>query len=113
VELLKGAYAGFLTEVIEAHLIQQYFTMDGYHNVKVTSLGHMKVLLSSPNKEVVKEIVGTAGWWCKWFERFVPWSPASVSNTREVWLSCYGVPLLAWGEPLFTALAFKFGTFLT
>jgi hypothetical protein len=28
-------------------------------------------------------------------------------------LSCYGVPLFAWGESLFKALAYKHGTFIT
>jgi hypothetical protein len=28
-------------------------------------------------------------------------------------LSCYGVPLFAWGESLFKALAYKYGTFIT
>ncbi|MCH95891.1 DUF4283 domain protein, partial [Trifolium medium] len=70
------------------------------------------VLLSSPHEEEVKEIVRSVGWWCKWFERFVPWSPTSVSCHREVWLSCYGVPLLVWGVSLFKAIAFKFGTFI-
>ncbi|MCH83309.1 hypothetical protein A2U01_0004128, partial [Trifolium medium] len=112
IALLRGAYVGFLSENVEVHQLQHYFIMDGYHNIKITILGYQKVLLSSSKEEEVKEIVGSAGWWCKWFDRFVPWSPASVSNHREVWLSCYGVPLFAWGVTLFRALAFKFGSFI-
>ncbi|GAU47983.1 hypothetical protein TSUD_272280 [Trifolium subterraneum] len=112
VALLKSAYVGFLSEAVEVQLLQQYFVMDGYHNVKLTILGHMKVLLSSPHVDEVSDIVRSVGWWSKWFDHFVPWSPASVSHHREVWLSCYGVPLFVWGVSLFKSIAFKFGTFI-
>ncbi|MCH84933.1 RNA recognition motif, partial [Trifolium medium] len=112
IALLRGAYVGILLENVEVHQLQQHFLMDGYHNIKITILGHRKVLLSSSKEDEVKELVGSAGWWCSWFDRFVPWSPASVSNHREVWLSCYGVPLFAWGVTLFRTLAFKFGSFI-
>jgi hypothetical protein len=55
VKMLKDAFVGFLLEDIEAKLLQQYFIMDGYHNLKVTTLGHMKVLISSTKEEEVKE----------------------------------------------------------
>jgi hypothetical protein len=113
VAVLKGAFVGFLNEDIEVKVIQQYFSLNGFHNLKVITMGHRKVLLSSVVEEEVKEIVSTVGGWSKWFDRFVPWSPASVSKYREVWLSCYGVPLFAWGESLFKALAYKHGTFIT
>jgi hypothetical protein len=71
--------------------------MNGFHNLKVITMGHMKVLLSSVVEEEVREIVSTVRGWSKWFDRFVPWSPTSVSNHREVWLSCYGVPSLCLG----------------
>jgi hypothetical protein len=92
---LKGSYVGYLSECREHALIQRTFIMDGYHNLKITPLGHLKVLISSTMEGEVKEVVGTVGWWCTWFEKFEEWSPAWVSNHRSVWLSCYGVPLHA------------------
>jgi hypothetical protein len=109
---LKGSVVGFLSEHRDPHVIQQNFIMDGYPNLKITPLGHLKVLLSSPVMGEVQEVVGSVGWWCTWFDRFEEWSPELVSNQRVSWLSCYGVPLHAWGEALFRSLGFKFGTFV-
>ncbi|MCI36072.1 hypothetical protein A2U01_0057294, partial [Trifolium medium] len=81
--LLRGAFVGFLLEDLEAQQLQQYFSMDEYHDIKITTLGHLKVLITSPKEEEVKSIVRSVGWWCKWFHRFVSWSPATTSNHRE------------------------------
>ncbi|GAU12981.1 hypothetical protein TSUD_191730 [Trifolium subterraneum] len=110
--LLRGAYVGFLLQNMEVNLLQQFFMMDGYHGIKVTTLGHSKVLLSSNNEGEIKELIGSVGWWCQCFERFVPWSSDSVSSQREVWLNCYGVPLSAWGMSLFRTIRYKFGKFI-
>ncbi|KAK2418637.1 hypothetical protein QL285_040814 [Trifolium repens] len=109
---LKGSYVGYLTESKEHALIQRTFTLDGYHNLKITPLGHMKVLISSSVEGEVKELIGTVGWWCTWFERFEEWSTAWVSKQRSVWLSCHGVPLHAWGEAIFRTIGFKYGTYI-
>jgi hypothetical protein len=109
---LGGAYVGYLVEDQEAMSIQNHFRMDGYHNLKICSLGYSKILLWSDKAGEVKEVVESVGWWCSMFERLVPWSPLLVSNQRVTWLRCFGVPLHAWGFDLFRALAFKFGRFL-
>jgi hypothetical protein len=109
---LSGAFVGFLNEDRDHQAIQQNFILDGYSNVRITPLGHLKVLISSSVAEEVRELVGTVGWWCTWFNRFEEWSPELVSNQRVSWLSCFGVPLHAWGEALFRTLGFKFGTFI-
>ncbi|MCH85195.1 DUF4283 domain protein [Trifolium medium] len=109
---LKGAFVGFLAEPKELLDIQHRFILEGYHNIKVTLIGHLKVLLTSSVVGEVQEVVGTVGWWCTWFDRFEEWSPESVSNQRTTWLRCYGVPHHAWGEALFRALGFKFGNFV-
>jgi hypothetical protein len=92
--------------------LQHNFIMDGYHRIKITPLGHLKVLISSSEEGEVRELVGTVGWWCNWFEKFEEWSPSWVSNQRAVWLNCYGIPLHVWGDAMFRTLGFKFGTFV-
>jgi hypothetical protein len=109
---LKGAYVGFLTQTRDHLLIQRNFIMDGYQHIKITPLGHLKVLISSSVEGEVKELVGCVGWWCNWFDKFEEWSPMLTSNQRVVWLNCFGVPLHAWGEAIFRTLGFKFGTFI-
>jgi hypothetical protein len=109
---LKGSFVGVLAEDRDHQSIQRNFTMDGYQNIVVTPLGHLKVLLSSQVEGEVHELVNTVGWWCTWFERFDEWSPCCTSNYRVTWLNCFGVPLHVWGDALFRTLGFKFGTFI-
>ncbi|GAU24086.1 hypothetical protein TSUD_388790 [Trifolium subterraneum] len=109
---LKGAFVGFLAEHKDPLALQQNFLLDGYQNIKVSPLGHLKVLLTSAVAGEVKDLVGTVGWWCTWFDRFEEWSPELVSHHRSTWLRCFGVPLHAWGDALFRSIAFKHGVFI-
>jgi hypothetical protein len=110
--MLEGAYVGYLAEDKEAHILQNQFRMNGFHNLKVSSLGFAKILLWSDKVGEVKEVVETVGWWCSLFERLVPWSPLLTSNNRATWIKCFGIPLHAWGNDLFRAVAFKYGRFI-
>jgi hypothetical protein len=109
---LGGAYVGFLTEDKDPNILQDNFRMEGRTGFKVSALGFRKVLLWSDKAEEVKEVVESMGWWWSLFERMIPWSPELISNDRVTWLRCYGVPVHAWGNDLFRALAFKFGRFV-
>jgi hypothetical protein len=109
---LEGAYVGYLAEDKEAHILQNQFRMNGFHNLKVCSMGFAKILLWSDKVGEVKEVVETVGWWCSLFERLVPWSPLLTSNNRATWIRCYGIPLHSWGIDLFRAVAFKYGRFI-
>ncbi|MCI11733.1 RNA-binding protein 25-like, partial [Trifolium medium] len=108
---LEGAYVGYLVEEKDVVSIQNNLRMDGFHCIKVSAMGYLTILLWSEQANEVKEMVETVGWWCSLFEKVVPWSPELVTNHREAWLRCYGVPIHAWGVDLFRAMAFKFGMF--
>jgi hypothetical protein len=86
--------------------------MDGFKNIKVSPLGHLRVLISRDLESEVKEMVGPLWWWCTWFDRFEEWSLDLVSNQRIIWLRCFGVPLHAWEGSLFKSIAFKHGSFI-
>jgi hypothetical protein len=73
--------------------------MDGFQNIKVSPLGHLRVLISNDMESEAKEMVGSVGWWCTWFDRFEEWSLDFVSNQRIIWLRCFGVPFHAWEVP--------------
>jgi hypothetical protein len=109
---LKGAYVGFLSEDRDFISIQRSFVMDGYHHIKITPLGFLKVLVSSKVEGEVKEVVGAVGWWSTLFERFEEWSPSWASNQRVTWLHCFGVPLHTWGTAIFRSIGYKFGKFI-
>jgi hypothetical protein len=86
--------------------------MDGYPNIRISPLGHLKVFIFSSVVGEVQEIVSAVGWWCTWFDHFEEWSPNLVSNHRVSWLKCFGVPLHAWGEAIFRTVGFKYGTYI-
>jgi hypothetical protein len=109
---LGGAYVGYLAEDKDHITLQDNFRMEGMINFKVNVLGFRMVLLWSDKVGEVKGVVESVGWWSSLFEKVVPWSPELVSNHRVMWLRCYGVPVHAWGNNLFRALAFKFGRFV-
>ncbi|GAU29820.1 hypothetical protein TSUD_223660 [Trifolium subterraneum] len=54
---LKGAYVGSLMAHKDVYDIQQKFLMDGYQNIKVVPLGHLRVLVSSSVEGGVKEVL--------------------------------------------------------
>jgi hypothetical protein len=66
--------------------------MDGFQNIKVSPLSHLRVLISSDMESKVKEMVGPVRWWCTRFDRFIELSLYLVSNQRIIWLRCFGVP---------------------
>ncbi|GAU25569.1 hypothetical protein TSUD_260030 [Trifolium subterraneum] len=109
---LEGAYVGYLVDDLDAQTMQNNFRMGGYESLMVTVLGYKTVLLWSVKKEEVKEVVETVGWWCTLFEKVIPWSPELVTNHKVTWLRCFGVPIHAWGNDIFRAMAFKFGRFI-
>jgi hypothetical protein len=51
---LGGAYLGYLAKDTESQTIQNQFRMDGFHNLKICSLGFMKIL---PWSDTVGEVV--------------------------------------------------------
>jgi hypothetical protein len=81
--------------------------MGGYPKIRIIPLGHLQVLISSDVVGEVQEVVGSVGWWCNWFDRFEAWSPDLVTNQRAVWLSCFGVPLHAWGDAIFKTISLE------
>ncbi|KAK2420328.1 zinc finger CCCH domain-containing protein [Trifolium repens] len=112
VSKLNGSFVGYLLEHKDHLNIQQNFLMGGYPKIRIIPLGHLQVLISSDVVGEVQEVVGSVGWWCNWFDRFEAWSPDLVTNQRDVWLSCFGVPLHAWGDAIFKTIGSKFGTFI-
>ncbi|WJX89444.1 hypothetical protein P8452_71443 [Trifolium repens] len=112
VSKLNGSFVGYLSEHKDHFNIQQKFQMDGYSNIRIIPLGYLQVLISSDVVGEVQDVVGSVGWWCNWFDRFEAWSPELVTNHRVVWLSCFGIPLHAWGDAIFRTIGFKYGTFI-
>ncbi|GAB2282959.1 hypothetical protein Dimus_039571 [Dionaea muscipula] len=83
-------------------------------NVTVRRLGRSKVLITFPHEGNMKTFIDQhTKEESFWFKDVVPWSAAlEFDFGREVWLSCYGVPVHAWNVGTFSAIANFWGEVL-
>jgi hypothetical protein len=110
---LCASFVGFLMDEKDADRGREGLVMEGYGWITSTYMGGNMILLSSSTSQLIKEAIGlNMKWWVGWFRSLLEWSPNLFSDRRNVWLSCRGVPLHAWDEPLFRSLAEQFGVFL-
>jgi len=97
----------------EARSVQQGLAMEGFQNVKVTSMGDKLVLLQVDNVEVFEQAVKDHQcWWNGMFKEVKRWKPSMVAQKRRVWLHVYDIPIHVWYEFLFKLLGSKFRDFL-
>jgi hypothetical protein len=52
------------------------------------------------------------GWWDQCFEKIIPWPPQILSESRDIWIQIFGIPLHAWEENSFKSIAIRFDVFL-
>ncbi|MCH81713.1 DUF4283 domain protein, partial [Trifolium medium] len=99
--VLETCSIGFLRKGIEIQEIQKKLYMEGFKKSRVFPWGGDMVILRSGEGENWSSI----HWWNEFLHSIKPWSPEMVSKKREVWLRVLGVPLHAWGEPLWFEVA--------
>lgn len=86
------------------------YKLGGIKDVKLSRLGSNKVLVSFPNLEKVSSALGEEGSvWKKAFVSLEKWVLTLSASVREVWVQCYGVPLLGWSEEVFRAIGNNIG----
>ncbi|GAB2299651.1 hypothetical protein Dimus_033710 [Dionaea muscipula] len=74
-------------------------------------LGNKQVLLTFPSKERMDHYMDNQqSMGNQWFSSISPWNVNLVSGFgREVWLSCYGIPVHAWNASTFLAIGQRWG----
>ncbi|XP_058765551.1 uncharacterized protein LOC131639053 [Vicia villosa] len=110
---LSRAFVGRVKNPGSAYNIQTQFEMEGFFNIKATPMGGNLVLLEETEEGVMADLVGDGDkWWKCWFEEISKWKADMVDTSKVVWISIFGVPVVAWSADFFKQFAERFGSFL-
>jgi hypothetical protein len=113
IRVLKNSKVGFFKETMDYQTFYDRLVMEGQHEVTATFMGGNMVLLQCPCEGELEEVMKfNSGWWDQCFSKILPWKPNFVSESREIWIQIYGIPLHAWEEGSFKMVAGRFGVFV-
>ncbi|MCH97216.1 endonuclease/exonuclease/phosphatase family protein, partial [Trifolium medium] len=110
---LKNSKVGLFKQTMDFQTFHERLVGEGNHDVKATYMGGNMVLLQSPCEGELSEVMRcNKTWWDHCFLKVMPWKPTLLSESREVWIQIYGIPLHAWEEGSFKLIVGRFGVFL-
>jgi hypothetical protein len=112
IQTLEGSFVGRLGMGVEVRALQTKVWLSGLHEVKVVAMGGELVLISHSEGEELRGPWCKKGWWGGLLFDIRRWTPNMVSSKREIWVNMFGIPLHAWGEATFRALANRCGSFV-
>ncbi|KAK7281041.1 hypothetical protein RIF29_08687 [Crotalaria pallida] len=112
-EWLNKSCVGVLHDFEEIDEIQNLILAAGFFHIKAVRMGGRKFLLSSTDDSDLEEFINKES---QWFERHLEiiqkWSPKSEARERLTWVICMGIPVVAWEEITFKAIAGQLGTYV-
>jgi hypothetical protein len=109
---LVGSYVGRLGVGVEVRALQTKLWLSGMPEVRVIAMGGELVLISNNSGEELRGLMCKKGWWGGLLLDIKRWTPNLVGSKRVLWINMSGIPLHAWGENTFRALANRYGMFL-
>jgi hypothetical protein len=110
---LTRSLVGYLKTEVKLLSLMDCLVLHGLHDISVCPLGGGLVLISSKIEGLTLSLFDhDKSWWGDWFSKIEPWSPGITACRREVWLSCWGVPIQCWGIDIFRKIANSFGVFV-
>ncbi|XP_058774259.1 uncharacterized protein LOC131648526 [Vicia villosa] len=110
---LSKAFVGRVKVPGSAYNIQTQFEMEGFFTIKATPMGGSLVLLEETEGGVIADLIGDGDkWWKCWFKDISIWKEDMVDTSKVVWISIFGVPVVAWSVDFFKQLAERFGSFI-
>jgi hypothetical protein len=110
---LEGSFVGWLGNGVEVRALQTKLWLAGFSKVLVVAMGGDLALISHSNGEELHGPFCKKDWWGGLLFDLKRWTPNLVCSKREMWVNMFGVPLHAWGEHSFRALANRCGAFLS
>ncbi|KAH7858985.1 hypothetical protein Vadar_030141 [Vaccinium darrowii] len=86
----------------------------GVPMLEVKDMGGLWVVVTFPSSEQMLSVFdGELGWLNNWFDEVKKWSPTfEEARSRNIWISCYGVPLHCWSAETFNKIARLWGEVL-
>jgi hypothetical protein len=110
---LSMSKVAFLRNTVDFHAVADRLALDRNHEVKARQMGGNMVLLQSPCEGELAEVLKcNKQWFDHCFSKVISWKPNMLSESREIWIQVFGLPLHAWDENSFKRLAGRFGVFL-
>ncbi|GAU48923.1 hypothetical protein TSUD_301780 [Trifolium subterraneum] len=111
--LMAMSRVGFFKKTMDFQSFHERLVMEGQFEVRATYMGGNMVLLQSSCESELSAILSfNKKWWDLCFYKIFPWKPNFLSESREIWIQIYGLPLHAWEESSFKMVAGRFGVFL-
>ncbi|KAH7833242.1 hypothetical protein Vadar_004386 [Vaccinium darrowii] len=87
----------------------------GFPQLQIKDMGELWVIVTFPSPQQMLSVFdGELSWLKNWFVEVKKWSPdLKEVRRRNIWISCYGVPLHCWSAQTFQKIAQVWGEVLT
>jgi hypothetical protein len=110
---LSLSIMGFFKETMDFQAFQDRLLWEGQYEVIVTYMGGNMVLIQCSCEGDISEVVKfNKHWWDNCFLKIIPWKPSILSESRDIRIQVYGIPLHTWEECSFKMMVGRFGVFL-
>jgi hypothetical protein len=112
-KMLEGSYVGTLTDIADVESIQTTLWMEGFQQIKATSVGMDLILLNNTVEgEIKRAYESNKLWWERWFLSVTPWRPNLRPRGRRIWVRLFRVPLHICSWEGFKKIIWRYGTVL-
>jgi hypothetical protein len=89
----------FLRNTVDFHAVADKLVLDRNHEVKAIQMGGNMILLQSPCEGKLAEVLKcNKQWFDHCFSKVISWKPNMLSESKEIWIQIFGLPLHAWDE---------------
>ncbi|KAH7861656.1 hypothetical protein Vadar_029023 [Vaccinium darrowii] len=111
-EWLTRSVVAKLKSIEALDSIKEAIHCRGVPEMEIKDMGGLWVVLTLPTRELMLSLFDGGGlsWFNNWLDDIKQWSP-DLTNTRRrnVWISCYGVPLHGWSAVTFKRIGQLWG----
>ncbi|KAH7860915.1 hypothetical protein Vadar_019481 [Vaccinium darrowii] len=114
-EWLTRSVVAKLKSLSAMESIREALHCHGVPQFEVKDFGGLWVVVTFPSSEQMLSVFdGELSWLKNWFAEVKKWNPdLKEARRRNIWISCYGVPLHCWSASTFQKIAQLWGEVLT
>ncbi|KAI8536575.1 hypothetical protein RHMOL_Rhmol10G0268100 [Rhododendron molle] len=101
-----------LKQITTTEYVLEGFSMIGFQNVVVKSMGGLDLIITFQSKEDRLAALSNSTI-LGWFKYIKPWNGEASGKSRLVWLKCRGIPLNTWCLTTFRRIGKLWGDFIS
>lgn len=110
VDWLQRSVVGRLIHYHHVNTLQDLFITNGIWDAQIRSLGGLNILISFDTDDSLTEFMQDNNQRLpQWFSSIERWHNQRIKPSRSTWISCYGVPLIAWNSETFLSIGKLWG----